>query len=69
MAKYRGKYSKCRQCRHVRDIGMWIVWIKDSCLNKTAVKLSSGRAVDKQTCEECPHFERLWGCGTKDDQG
>ena len=57
MAKYRGKYKKCRECRHVRDVMIWLVRVKKSC--PKGVKFSSMRAVDKSTCEECEYFEML----------
>lgn len=58
MQKYKGKYRKCRQCKHVRDIGMWIVWVTESCKNPRVIRFSSGLAVDKPTCEECQCFEK-----------
>jgi len=59
MRKYRGKYGKCRECKHVWNVGMWIVWVRDSCKNDKAVMFSSGKAVDKPTCEDCEYFEML----------
>ena len=58
MYKYNGKYKKCRKCKHVIDLGMWLVWVKDTCKNERVVILSSGKAVDKPTCEECDCFEQ-----------
>ena len=57
MAKYRGKYAKCRKCKHVWNVGMWIVWVRDSCKNDKTLMLSSGKAVGKPMCEECKYFE------------
>ena len=59
MVKYKGKYAKCRKCKHVRDIGMWIVWVNEGCKSPYVMKFSSGLAVDKPTCEECKCFEGI----------
>lgn len=56
--KYNGKYKKCRECLHVKDVGMVIVWVKDSCPNKKADRFTAGLAVDKITCEKCEYFEK-----------
>jgi len=56
MAKYRGKYKKCRECKHAVDVMMVLVETKESC--PKSIKFSSLRAVDKMTCEECEHFEK-----------
>lgn len=55
MAKYRGKYKKCRECKHVKEVLMMLVETKESCPNY--VVFSGIRAVDKPTCERCEHFE------------
>jgi hypothetical protein len=59
MAKYRGKYKKCRECKHSEEIMMWLVKVKESCPKH--IKFSSMLAVDKPTCEECEYFEKEVG--------
>ena len=56
MAKYRGKYTKCRECKHSEEVMMWLVKVKESC--KKHIKFSSMMAVDKPTCETCEYFEK-----------
>lgn len=56
MAKYRGKYKKCRECKRSEDVMMWLVKVKESC--PKGIQFSSMRAVDKPTCEECEYFEK-----------
>ena len=55
MAKYRGKYKKCRECKHSEEVLMMLVETKESCPNH--IKFSSMLAVDKPTCEGCTYFE------------
>lgn len=55
MAKYRGKYKKCRSCIHALDVHMVMVEVKGTCLK--GVKFSSGLMVDKYTCERCEYYE------------
>ena len=38
MAKYRGKYKKCRECKHAEEVMMYIVQTKESCLNYVVFK-------------------------------
>ena len=56
MTKYRGKYKKCRECKHSEEVLMMLVEVKESCPNH--IKFSSMLAVDKQKCEGCTYFER-----------
>ena len=39
MAKYRGKYKKCRECKHSEEVLMMLVEVKESCPNH--IKFSS----------------------------
>jgi len=55
MAKYRGKYKKCRDCKHAKEVMMYIVQTKESCPKH--VNFSGTLAVDKPTCERCEYFE------------
>lgn len=55
MRKYRGKYNKCRECKHSEEVLMSLVEVKETCPNH--IKLSSMLAVDKPTCERCTYFE------------
>lgn len=55
MAKYRGKYKKCRTCTHVIETLMIMVLVKDTCPNKHM--FSGGYMTDKYTCEKCEHFK------------
>ena len=55
MAKYRGKYKKCRECKHAKEVMMWLVRVKETCPKH--IKFSSMLAVDKPTCETCEHFK------------
>ena len=55
MTKYRGKYKKCRECKHSEEVLMMLVETKESCPNH--IKFSSMLAVDKPTCEGCTYFE------------
>ena len=57
MAKYRGKYVKCRECKHSERVMMWMVKVKETC--PKGMQLSCMRAVDKPTCEDCEYFEML----------
>ena len=53
--KYRGKYKKCRTCKHVIDVHMVIVEVKPECPKH--VVFSCGLFVDKKRCETCEHWE------------
>ena len=64
MAKYRGKYKKCRECKHVEEIMNWIVLIKQSCPKH--VNFGGTLAVDKPTCERCEYFEPKESEGKRD---
>jgi hypothetical protein len=44
MAKYRGKYKKCRECKHAGEVMMYIVQTKESCPKR--VNFSGTLAVD-----------------------
>lgn len=59
MTKYRGKYKKCRTCKHVEEIGMSVVFVYESCPNKITIPsgLRSLYTSDKQRCEECKYWE------------
>ena len=59
MAKYRGKYKKCRTCIHSIEPLMVMVLVRESCPNKH--KFSGGDMVDKYTCKKCEHFEEKEG--------
>lgn len=59
MSKYRGKYKRCRECKHSEEVMMWLVRTTENCPKH--IKFSSMNAVDKPTCEECEHFERSEG--------
>lgn len=56
MYKYRGKYKKCRACKHAIEPMMALVETKRSCPRH--IDFNGFRAVEKQTCEECEHFEQ-----------
>lgn len=56
MAKYGGKYKKCRECKHSTEVMMWMVEVKETCPKH--IKFSSMLAVDKPTCETCEHFKK-----------
>ena len=55
MNKYRGKYSKCRTCKHAIEPMMALVEVSDKCPKR--VYFSGGPMVSKQTCETCNHYE------------
>ena len=54
--KYKGRYKKCRECKHVIEVMMFLVEVKPSC--PKGRKLNYSKAVDKPTCEGCEFFER-----------
>lgn len=55
--KYKGKYKKCRDCKHVKEIWNVIVEINRSCKNDIANRLGYST---KDNCERCEQFES-WG--------
>ena len=59
MAKYLGKYKKCRICTHAIETLMVMVLVKETCPSKHA--FHGGDMVDKYTCEKCEHFEEKEG--------
>jgi len=64
MAKYGGKYKKCRECKHAEEVMMYIVQTKESCPKH--VNFSGTLAVDKPTCERCECFEPKESEGKRD---
>ena len=55
MAKYRGKYTNCRTCKHVERVGMVLVTIKESC--KYGIPSDYGMVSTTYHCQECKHCE------------
>ena len=51
MAKYRGKYDKCRTCQNAKEVMMFLVVVDNDCPNKR--EFSSGLFVDKNVCQNC----------------
>ena len=52
MAKYRGKYNKCRTCTHAKEVMMVLVVVEESCPNKKLFN-SGGYYSDKYVCQKC----------------
>lgn len=55
MNKYRGKYDKCRICKHVIEPMMIIVMVKDTCPYKWTLK--GEHYSDKHRCQNCDKYE------------
>ncbi len=58
MAKYRGKYQKCRTCRQAYKVGMMLVFVQPECPNALLLPRSGFFAVGKGTCEDCNYWEK-----------
>lgn len=60
MSKYRGKYKKCRQCKHVEEVANGGCWVTDNC--PKGFKFShGGNYIQKSACETCENFENKDG--------
>lgn len=65
MAKYRGKYKKCRSCVHAVEPLMELVIVLETC--PKLFKSSSGTSFsDKHICEECEFYKEVAADGKAD---
>lgn len=55
MAKYVGKYKKCRSCVNVIKVHMTLVEVKDSCPYR--IRFNNMICVDKSMCETCESYQ------------
>lgn len=56
MTKYRGKYKKCRSCKHAVEVLGKAIMVKNTCPKGT--KFASCFIVHRLTCEKCEQYER-----------
>lgn len=77
MSKYRGKYNKCRTCKHAIEPMMVLVRVKESCPNKWTQKGEHYSDIhrcqecdkyveEKMSMDKCPHCGSYSGYFTKD---
>ena len=60
-AKNKGKYYKCKKCKHVEECFNFLVIVKDSCPNKRETKGQENQST-KQRCQECEQWEEESQC-------